>query len=477
MPTLHLANLDLAVVALFIAAILALGFSAKLKDHSIFQFLTAGRNLTLPAFVATLVCTWYSGVLGVGESVKYYGLGTWLLIGVPYYVFALIYAFGFAKKVRGAEQISIPERIESRYGRRAALVGAALVFLLAVPAAHVLMLGVMVQLVSGWAIGPSVVVGTLVGTLFLYKGGLLADVRVGFLAFLMMFVGFAVMAVYCLTHTPPTEVLAKIADPALHKIDGGQGLLAVTSFMILGAWTLVDPGFHQRVASASSPEKGRTGVLISVGFWALFDVMSITVGMYALSLSKPLPADSLHIFPVFADQTLPSGFKAIFLCGLIGTILSGLVGYTLISGASLGREIVGRLKPGLNDHQLRTWTRAGFFIACALAAIVGLKMGSVVELWYDWAGLIVGSLLLPVTLSYGILGKSRVTHGWVTLSMIASFTGSFAWLIYGKRTANEFLTVVVNGQTFSLGTLVPALAVSVVAIGVGEMIGRMKSNG
>jgi len=290
-------------------------------------------------------------------------------------------------------------------------------------------------------------------------------------------VGFAVMAAYCLTHFPPADALAKIADPALHKIDGGQGLLAVTSFMILGAWTLVDPGFHQRVSAAISPEKGRQGVLISVGLWALFDLMSITVGIYALALSSPLAENSLHIFPVFADQVLPTGVKALFLCGLIGTILSGLVGYTLISGASLGREIVGRIKPELNDDQIGKWTRAGLFIACAVAAVIGMKMQSVVQLWYDWAGLIVGALLLPVSLAYGVLGKAKLGAGWITGSMLVAFTGSFVWLIYGKRTGNEFLEVVIREQKFSLGTLVPALAMSAATLGLGVILRGIKRNG
>lgn len=472
--SLHLAPLDISVMALFGLAILGLGFSTRLKDHSVFQFLTAGRNLSLPAFVATLVCTWYGGVLGMGEAVQDYGLGTWLLLGVPYYVFAIVYAVGYAERVRDAEQISIPERLEKCFGRRVGLIGAVLIFLLAVPAAHVLMLGIVVQLASGWPLLPSVLVGALIGTLFLYKGGLLADVRVGFLAFVMMFVGFAVIAFYCLTHFDPAKVLAGIADPKLHQIDGGQGWIAVLSFLILGAWTLVDPGFHQRAASAESARVSRLGVLVSVGFWMVFDVLSITTGMYAVGLMKSPPAEPLQIFPVFADRVLPPGLKGIFLCGLLGTILSAFVGYTLVGGASFGREIVGRLRPGLDDRRIKQWTRVGLFVACGSAVVIGLSVDSVVDLWYSWAGLLLGALLIPVSVAYGVFGKWNASPRWIGASMIASFAGSFAWLIYGKRTGNEFLNVVVNGNEFSLGTLAPALAISAVVFGIGEAAGRIK---
>lgn len=467
---LHLTGLDWAVVALFVAAILALGFSARLRDHSVLQFLAAGRMLTLPVFVATLVSTWYGGVLGVGESVEDYGLGAWVLIGVPYYVFALIYAVYLAPRVRGAEQISIPERLASRWGRGAGLIGAALVFLLAVPAAHVLMLGVLVQTFTGWSLLPAVLVATVIGTLFLYRGGLLADVRVGMLAFVMMYVGFGVIVVWGLLHHPPAEILGAVKDPSLKRWDGGQGPLAVFSFFVLGAWTIVDPGFHQRVASAESPETGRRGVLVCIFFWFLFDVLTITTGMLALAVVKPLPDEALQIFPVLGDQVLPPGLKAVFLCGMLGTITSALVGYTLVSGATLGREGVARIKTGASDHEIKVWTRVGFGVACLVAVVLAMFLKSVVDLWYSWAGAVVGALLIPVSLAYApkprLVGRSKL----VCASMALAFLVSFCWLVYGKRTQNDFLEVVLFEQKFSLGTLIPGLLVSATVLGLGSVV-------
>ncbi|MFQ3669731.1 MAG: hypothetical protein SNJ61_12710, partial [Fimbriimonadaceae bacterium] len=196
-PSVTLGPLDLAVVVLFVAAILALGFSARLRDSSVLQYLAAGRSLTLPAFVATLVSTWYGGILGIAESVSYFGVGTWILLGVPYYVFAIVYALWIAPRVRSADQISIPERIRHRFGVGPAFVGALLVFLLAVPAAHVLMLGTLISAFTGWEIPTAVVVAAGVGVALLYRGGLLADVRVSMLAFAMMYVGFGSIVLFC----------------------------------------------------------------------------------------------------------------------------------------------------------------------------------------------------------------------------------------------------------------------------------------
>ncbi len=493
----HFSALDYGVIGLFLAAILALGFSAKLRETSVLHFLAAGRSLSLPAFVATLVTVWYGGILGVAESVSYFGIGAWLLIGVPYYIFALIYAGFFAKKVRGAEELSIPERIELRWGKSAGLVAALLVFCLAVPAAHVLMLGTIVQSITGLNIGVASAIGAAIGVAFLYKGGLLADVRVGMLAFVAMYVGFAVIDVYCLTTHPPATILPTLRDQGLLHFSGGKGWIVVLTFFILGAWTLVDPGFHQRVASSRSPELGRRGVYISVGFWMLFDILSITAAMYAVALSSPKPGDGKLLYPVFGDQILPPGLKALFFCGMIGTILSALVGYTLVSGATIGRELIGRLKPGQSESAITLWSRAGTAIACLLALILAVNIKSVVDLWYAWGGCVIGSLLIPVCLAY--LQKSEIHNRQskieISLSMALAFTLSVGWLIYGLQTNNMFLNVALiqSERGFEMraeaesptpqpgrldvpvGTMAPALVISMLVIGAGSLVSRRKN--
>jgi len=477
-PVVSLAPIDWAVVVVFLACILALGFSARLRENTVLQFLAAGRNLTLPAFVATLVCTWYGGILGIGESVSFFGFGTWLLMGVPYYVFALYYARYMARNVRAADQISIPERLASQWGRNVGLAAAGLIFLLAVPAAHVLMLGTLVQTLTGWGLFTSILAATVVGTLFLYKGGLLADVRASLLAFTMMYLGFGLIVAWCLVTHPFAATMATVENKDFLTLTGGSSVPAIVSYFILGAWTIVDPGFHQRAASAQSPQTAQNGIYVSVFFWLLFDVLSITTGMYALALLKPMPENTLQIFPLFGQLVLPPGLRAVFLCGMLGTITSAMVGYSLVSGATFGREMLARIKGEPDDARVKQWTRYGIALGSIVAIVLAMGIDSVVGLWYLWSGSVVGALLIPVVASYrGRLAK--MPSGVVLASMLLSFLVSFGWLIYGRfgyrflpgRTKNDFLEVVLNGQTFSLGTLAPGLAVSALVLALGSLMG------
>jgi SSS family solute:Na+ symporter len=480
-----LSLLDGLIIGGFGALLVGLGLSAKLKDNTALQFLAAGRSLTLPFFVATLVSTWYGGVLGMGESVSYYGVGTWLLMGVPYYFFALVYAWLYAERVREADQISIPERLAASFGQGPGVAGAVLVFLLGVPAAHVLMAGVLLQFVTSWPLWACVAVSALAGGVFILKGGLLADVRVSLLAFLMMYVGFVILVGWCLSIMPPGQAVASLPTPGHRAFDGGQGFAAVVSFFLLGAWTLIDPGFHQRAASAESPQVAKKGVFWSAVCWVAFDALTITAGVYALALGPKDLASPLLAYPALAQQVLPVGLKALFYCGLLGTITSALVGYGLVSGAALGREILARLLPGTSELAL---TRGGVAASLALAVVLALQIESVVALWYSWGGCIIGALLLPVSQSYGLLGRFGGGGGFRTAGMALAFGCSLSLMIWGLATGNPFLTMTVpqavlgytlpqglGGSQFGLGTLLPSLAVSLAVAALGTWIGRHES--
>lgn len=463
------APLDYGIVGLFVAAIFALGFSAKLKDSSVLQYLVAGRNLSLPIFITSIVCTWYGGILGIGESVSYYGAGTMLLLGIPYYVFALFYAYRLADRVRDSEHVSLPERLSNVFGSKVGLVTAGLIFLLGVPSAHVLMLGTLVQSFTGGSLEVTVVVATLVGSLFLYKGGLLADVRVSVLAFAMMYFGFAMMVIYCFANHSGALATYGQANPAMMSWNGGQAWTIIVGFFILGAWTLVDPGFHQRVASTVSPEVSRKGLKIAVVCWAIFDLMTITTGLFALAMMKGTPANPLLIFPLFGNQILPSGLKAVFFCGMLGTILCAMVGYALVSGATLGREILAVLTNTTDDRKIKLLTRIGIVLSLFGAIGLALSIRSVVSIWYNWGGVVTGALLVPIIWSY-LRPKETSSNPLVLASMLLSFLTTTSWWIYAASHNNPFLSIETSAGSIPVGTILPGLIVSGVILAIGSKL-------
>src|SRR3989454_313594 len=136
------------------------------------DYLVAGRRVTLPAFVATLVATWYGGILGVGEYSYRYGFSNWLVFGVPYYIGALLFAWIFARRAREAALYTIPDLLDRHYGRGPALLGALTVFVTSAPAAYVLMLGTLFAAMFGLPLVPCVVAAAALSLFYIHRGGL-----------------------------------------------------------------------------------------------------------------------------------------------------------------------------------------------------------------------------------------------------------------------------------------------------------------
>lgn len=460
--TVTFSTLDWLLVLVFVGVVAALGIITKLKSESALSYIVAGRSLSVPAFVATLVVTWYGGVLGIGESVAVYGVGTWLLFGVPYYAFGIFYALFMADKVRSSDQISIPERLEAKYGTASGAIGAALVFMLAAPAAQVYMLGVLLSVMTGLHVNFCVILGAGIGAAFLFRGGLLADVRMSIVAFCSVYVGFVVIDFLSAMHGTPLAIARGSGHPELMDWTGQHGPLAILSFFVLGAWTMVDPGFHQRVNSTAAPGTARKGVLIAVACFIVSDILTISCGLYALGRLHPLPHNLDEIFPLFADKVLPSGLKGLFFIGLFAISLASLVGYTLICGTTFGRDIIGRFKK-YDDAKTVLWARIGLVVSGLVAVAVALLVHSVVDIWYSWAGALVGALLVPTVAAYwkGPGADRPKTSNWGTAgSILAGFFVAIGWWIYAARTGNPEMNVPHIDPKISLGTLVPAAVVT-----------------
>ena len=86
----------------------------KPKDFD--QFVLSGRKLSLPGFIVTLVATWYGGILGQGENTFNNGIQTWVIFGLPYYVFAIIYAFVIPQRVLKLNSYSLSDHFLITYG-------------------------------------------------------------------------------------------------------------------------------------------------------------------------------------------------------------------------------------------------------------------------------------------------------------------------------------------------------------------------
>jgi SSS family solute:Na+ symporter len=424
---LNLSLYDYLIIVIYFATILFIGFRTKRSDRSALDYIVAGRTITLPAFVATLVSTFYGGILGIGEFTFNYGLSSWLLNAFPYYFFITIFALFLAKKIRQTKLYTIPDKLDITYGRNVSILGAIFIFFLVTPAPYILMLGIIVQLITGWSLEISMIICLILSVVYLYKGGLRADVRVNVLEFILMFAGFGIMLPFCISELGGFEYLNENLPPLYLNITGGNSLQFILVWFFIGAWAIVDPSFHQRCYAAKNEKVARNGVLISLIFWFIFDFLTTSTGLYAKAFFQELPNPAMS-YPLLADNILPTFAKGFFFIGILATIMSTLHSFTFISATTFGNDIICRIK-NIKDEN-NNYSKIGLIVTSLISLLIAIMIPSVVEIWYSIGSLFIPALLIAVVSSY--FKKLILPPVFIFISMCGSFLISFISYLYGQ---------------------------------------------
>ncbi|MEK7388154.1 MAG: hypothetical protein AAB036_00500 [Elusimicrobiota bacterium] len=400
---------DILIVSVFLASCLGLG-ARQYRDDSSEGWILAGRTLTLPLFVSTLVPTFYGGVLGIGEFTWTAGLSNWLVMALPYYVFSGIYALFLAERVRLTPGLTIPDHLRSAYGRPTALLGAVLLFVLASPADELLMAGTLLEHLSGLSAATASAVAGFLALALIWRAGLRSDVSANRLQIVAMFAGFALIIPYS-WHAlgSPADLAARLPSGHL-TATGGLGIWKLASWWLLALWTIVDPSFHQRCAAAANPAVAKRGILISILFWAVFDFMTTLAGLYARAALPSLDAPILA-FPRLADAVMPAVARGLFFAGISASLFAALQSTSMIAAACLGHQ------------HLRT----GLILTMMLSFALSRLQPSVVELWYGIGSAAIPGLLLPVLGVY--FPRWRVTGPWALYSSSSGAAASLLCLL------------------------------------------------
>ncbi|HUI31235.1 MAG TPA: sodium:solute symporter family protein [Candidatus Acidoferrales bacterium] len=425
---------DWAVIVLYFSAVVFVGFRAARKARThIDEYLVAGRSLTLPVFVATLVSTWYGGILGVGEFSYRYGISNWFIFGVPYYFFAILFAIFLAPRVHGARLHTIPDKLRETYGNATATMGSFLTLFIVTPAPYVLMVGIIVEMISGWSLLVSVLFTTVASIAYLYSGGLHSDVRTNSLEFVLMYIGFGVILPYCYLHYGGLSFIKSHVPGGHLTLTGGNSWQYIIAWFFIASWTLIDPAFHQRCYAAKSGSVARYGILVSVIFWLFFDFMTSTTGLYARAIVPTLEQPAMS-YPALAEIVLPSFIKGLFYVGLLATIMSSLESLTFISAVTIGKDILFRLF-GKHDEisgaskRILANSQIGIFVTAIISIAISLLVPSVIQIWYDLGTVFIPGLLIPLVSSY--FPRFHVHRKYIFLSMTFGWLTSLLWLVSG----------------------------------------------
>jgi SSS family solute:Na+ symporter len=267
-----------------------------------------------------------------------------------------------------------------------------------------------------------------------------------------MFLGFILIIIFSGMKFGTLDFLSSSVPENHLKITGGMSPTFLIVWFLIALWTFADPGFHQRCYAAKSGNTAKWGIVISIFFWALFDFLTTSTGLFAKGILPQLDNPVLA-FPLYAEQVLPTGVKGIFYTALFATILSTQISFLFLSGTTIGRDFIFRIRKDSGEAKLKSFTVIGLIISGVIASLLAYFIPSVIEIWYTIGSLFIPGIILPVVSAY--YPKLRVANKLILIEMITAFISSTAWYFLKDKFTEEILLnelePMLVGLLFSIG--------------------------
>lgn len=430
--TLSLHPVDLAVVAVYLVAMIAAGFLLAGRVKAYRDFFLAGRSLTTPILICALVSSYYGldALFGDSGDASREGVVVWFTYGRPYTLALLVAALLLARRLRGMDALSLADLLGQHYGRSTQLAAAIASFLYALPVLAIMGLAAMGEVLFGFPLWLGACFGGAVCVLYVSLGGAWADVLTDTVQFAIMCVSLAVALPFILGAVGGFEgVRAALGEDAFAPL-GSAPPLYTAAYALTAVSVLVEPLFYQRMLAARDTAAIRNAFLWGVLVWAAYDWATTAVGMAggAMMATGVLPPDIprdqvlLRLVPLY----LPLGVSGLFLGGCLAAAMSTVDSYLLIAAGNLVYDIYRPLvRRELDDRTLIRYTRGAMLFSAVVCVALGLYFERIKEAWAFMATILTSTLLVPTLASLWLPGRPAPLAGalasWAGLSAVVAF--------------------------------------------------------
>ncbi len=483
----HMAWIDFVVIVGYLAFMLWIGWYVSKKMANFDDFFIAGRTMTTPVLICTLVSTYYGidVLFGTSEIGYNEGIVAWFGYSRPTYLFFIIAAFFLASRLREHNYRSLPDILEYHYGKQAGVFAALASFVYSLPSLGLFGMGKVAQVVFNvepW-IGGMIFGG--VALIYTLWGGLWADALTDTVQFVLMCVTLAIAIPLVMGHVGGFHYIAQNLPGTYFKPLGSLPVWLVIVYAATGLTILVEPAFYQRIFAARSFREVRNALLIGILMWGAYDWCVTAGGMLARAAvhSGILPPDihpneALLRVVIFA---LPAGLTGIFLAGVLAAEMSTIDSYCLVAGGNIVYDIYRPVfRPDASDESLSRLTKWGILASWGLGFVLAFLFARLMALWVFMSSVLTSTVFVPIMA--GLFWKGRKTRLAGLLGCAAGFAGVVGYyvLVHFLGELNEqYETYIWN---FTLGdrrislwqeyAIFFSLPLSFIGFIVGNLLGR-----
>ena len=435
-----ISTIDYVIIVLYLSGMVGVGLWFAKKHTDFDDFFLAGRSLTTPLLITTLISTYYGIDVLFGDSQLGFtdGVVAWFGYARPTYAFFLIAAFLLAQRLREENFKSLPDILDKYYGKKTRYVGAVTSFIYSLPALSLYGFGMLGDVILGW----KPIVGMLVlgGIALVYTltGGFWAVVLTDSIQFVMMCVVLALAFPFAMNLIGGFDSMIDTLEPNYFDTMGDLSTWLIVIYASTGLSILVEPTFYQRIFAAKSYKSVRNALIIGIFIWGSYDwmitilAMSAKVGVLKGLLPGDVAPDAALLTIMVA--ALPAGALGLFIAGVLSTEMSTLDSYCLVAGGNVAYDIYKpALKPDATDTELIKTTRYGILLSWFLGFAMAVSFEQMLGLWVFLASILISSTLTPVLLGIYIPNFRRPLAGFFSagLGLLSTIILNIYIMIYG----------------------------------------------
>jgi solute:Na+ symporter, SSS family len=518
MTLVRLSGLDYAIVGIYFAFVLGIGFALRRGMRHSSDFLTANRSI--PAWVAGLAFISANlgaqEVIGMGASGAKYGLMTshfYWIGAIPAMVFLGVFMLPF---YYGSKARSVPEYLKLRFDDKTRAFNAVSFALMTILSSGISMhaLASLFKLLLGWPYGLCIAISAGIVLIYLLLGGLTSAIFNEVLQFCLIVAGFAPLAFLALRDIGGWSALkAKLIPVATaqgyapgtwsepwshlaHATDNPMGVewwgLAMgLGFVLSFGYWCTDFLVVQRALAAESLSAARRTPLIAAIPKMLFPALLIVPGMVAAALDQGSAHQFLPLTPSGAPdynmsipslliRYFPAGLLGLGLTALMASFMSGMAGNVSAFNTVWTYDLYqSYLAPGRSDrHYL--WMGHVATVVGVLLGVATAYLAAAFDNIMDLLQLVFGFVNAPLFATfllgmfwrrttghgafYGLLGgtvSAAIFHG-LSLSIGATpgVKGGWitpVWIFRSEMGQNFYMAIVACGMCLALTAFISVI--------------------
>jgi len=430
---------DLAYLVTILAYLIFLLFfglriSKRLKREE--DFLVAGRSLTAPVLVGTLLASWIGSGDIFSVSDLSYNHGYSSLIGSSGGWLGIIIVFFIAGRVRRFGQFTVPDILEARYNKWARILGTITTIIAYVTIVSYQFRG------GGWVLNiitegkisekQGIIIVAIFVITYTLLAGMLSVAYLDIFNGLIMIGGIFLALPFLIHHVGGMDHIVANVTARQHPFLGNMTWIQAMAYFVPTLLLALGNGnMYQRFFSAKDEREAKKSVIGWVLGVILLGIVLQSLAVVGSSYFKGLEArEAGKIILFVAHKGVPMAVGCALMAAIVAIIISTANSFLLVPATNVIRDIYQRfINPHLPDKKMILYSRLTVILLGLIAYSLISFFPRILDAAYA-AYTVYGAGITPALMAVFFWKRATVAGG--VLSILGGMATTVIWEVINK---------------------------------------------